>query len=80
MLQPLQKIHWNGVKNWILIISKIPARMHKEDPALVNEILKVKKEIFISVRPDEVNSIKIKMQKNYIFLMCISNYPTLYLM
>lgn len=56
---------------------KIPARMHKENPSLIDEILKSKKEIFISVRPEEVNSIKIKNQKNYIFLMCISNYPTL---
>ena len=56
---------------------KIPARMHTEDPSLINEVIKIKKKIFISVRPEEVNSLKIKIQKNFIFLMCISNYPTL---
>ena len=56
---------------------KIPARMHKENPELVNEILKSNKTTFISIRPSEAKEIIIERKKNRIFLSCISNYPTL---
>ena len=56
---------------------KIPARMHTENKKLTEKILKSNKKIFISVRPDELNKIQIPKQDNYIFLLCISNYPTI---
>ena len=56
---------------------KIPARMHGENKKLRDIILKSKKQIFISIRPSELDSVKIPKQENFIFLSCISNYPTL---
>ena len=56
---------------------KIPARMHSENKKLRDLILKSKKQIFISVRPNELNSIKISKKENFIFLACVSSYPTL---
>lgn len=56
---------------------KIPARMHSENKSLVKKILEFDKTIFISIRPTEVDQIKIEKKKNYIFLLCISEYPTL---
>ena len=56
---------------------KIAARTHKENPKLVQDILKLKKTTFISIRPEEVKNFKFEKNKNFIYLSCISNYPTL---
>lgn len=56
---------------------KIPARMHSENKKLADKILQSKKQIFISIRSNEVNSVKIPKQSNFIFLLCISSYPTI---
>ena len=56
---------------------KIPARMHKENPNLVKEILKLNKKTFISIRPEEASNFNFSEKKDLIFLSCISNYPTL---
>lgn len=42
---------------------KIPARMHKENPELVNEILKSNKTTFISIRPAEAKEVVIEKKK-----------------
>ena len=56
---------------------KIAARTHKENPSLVKKIIKLNKTTFISVRPDELEKFKFEENKNFIYLSCISNYPTL---
>lgn len=56
---------------------KIPARMHKENPNLVNKILKLNKKTFVSIRPEEKTNFNFKEKKDLIFLSCISSYPTL---
>ena len=56
---------------------KIPARMHIENPKLVSLILKANKPTFISIRPTEIDKVKIEKKNNLIFLSCISDYPTL---
>ena len=56
---------------------KIPARMHKENPTLVSKILSCDKKIFISIRPEEQDEVKIPKKDNFIFLSCISQYPTI---
>ena len=56
---------------------KIPARMHTENPKLVSLILKANQPTFISIRPTEIDKVKIEKKNNIIFLSCISDYPTL---
>jgi|TARA_B100000929_G_scaffold287859_1_gene275262 sialic acid synthase SpsE len=56
---------------------KIAARTHKENPKLVKKILNLNKKTFISVRPDEVSKVEFVKNENFIYLSCISSYPTL---
>ena len=51
--------------------------MHTENPRLVSLILKTNQPTFISIRPTEVDKVKIEKKINRIFLSCISEYPTL---
>ncbi len=55
---------------------KVPARMHAENPALVDAILSHAKPTFISV-PSDYDVSKVKMVSHGIYLYCISKYPTM---
>lgn len=81
-IEPFATAFTNETLEWCLKLDlkylKIPARMHFENPKLVNDILKVNsKLIFVSIRPNELEKIQIKKTDNLIFLSCISNYPTI---
>jgi len=60
---------------------KIPARMHKENPDLIELILSKKINTFVSIPFDNelknFDELGFKRKENLIFLSCISNYPTL---
>ncbi len=55
---------------------KVAARMHIENPELVEEILSTNKTVIVSV-PSDFDLSKIKRQENCIYLYCVSQYPTL---
>ena len=65
--------------NWVIdedqAFYKIPSRMHKEDPALVEKILALGKPTFVSI-PDGVDYDMYKGIPNLILLKCVSQYPT----
>lgn len=54
---------------------KIPARMHKENPCLIEKIISTGKKIFISV-PSDFPLNQVAEVKNAIYLHCILKYPT----
>jgi len=54
---------------------KIPARMHKENPDLIDKIISTKKTIFISI-PSDFPEEKVVKLENAIYLHCILKYPT----
>ena len=56
---------------------KIAARTHKENPDLVKKIIKLNKKTFISIRPNEEKDFNFLKNENFIYLSCISEYPTL---
>ena len=56
---------------------KIAARTHKENPNLVKKIIKLNKKTFISIRPNEEKDFNFLKNENFIYLSCISEYPTL---
>ena len=55
---------------------KVASRMHKEDPALVESIMKKNKPVFVSI-PHDYDTGKIEKQDHAIYLYCIPKYPTL---
>lgn len=60
---------------------KIPARMHRENPKLIEKILKLNKKTFVSIplnkESNQFDVFNFKRKGNLIFLSCISDYPTL---
>jgi sialic acid synthase SpsE len=54
---------------------KVPARMHRENPDLVNAILDVGKTTFVSV-PSDFPLSDISKKENGIYLHCVLKYPT----
>lgn len=55
---------------------KVPARMHGENPGLVEKILKHNKPTFVSV-PSDYPVEKVPVASNAIYFYCILKYPTL---
>ena len=55
---------------------KVPSRMHEENPALIEQIYKHNKKVFVSV-PESLKLEDIQKSNNAIYLFCISKYPTL---
>ena len=54
---------------------KVPARMHQENPELVEKIINMKKPTFISV-PSDYDLKKITIYDNATYLFCVVKYPT----
>ncbi len=55
---------------------KVPSRMHKENPDLIEKIYSQDKDVFVSV-PEEMTLDMIQKYKKAKYLYCISRYPTL---
>ena len=58
---------------------KIPARMHKENPNLIEDF-ETKSKTFVSIplnkKENKFDNLKFKRKNNLVFLSCISDYPT----
>lgn len=55
---------------------KVPSRMHKENPDLIEKIYSADKDVFVSV-PEDIDFDSIQKTKKAKYLYCISKYPTL---
>lgn len=55
---------------------KIPSRMHKENPDLIDKIYSKDKDVFVSV-PENLSLNEIQKSKKAKYLYCVSKYPTL---
>lgn len=69
-----------GMLDWCIELDqkyyKIAARMHREDPELVDKVVALKKPTFVSYGHD-FDSGKVRQDEHCVNLFCVSNYPTL---
>lgn len=70
----LETLEWCKELNFPFL--KVPSRMHKENPDLIEKIYSEDKDVFVSV-PENLTLDVIQKSKKAKYLYCVSKYPTL---